>query len=49
MQKFVYINKKTGQKLYSDKELNLPDFELLMEAKNTQMKTSKTYKKKYKK
>ena len=46
MQKFVYKNIKTGQKIYSDKRLDLKGFELVMEAKNTQMKTSKTYKKK---
>ena len=52
MHTFVYKNNKTGQKIYSDKKLDLKKlkgFELVMEAKNTQMKTSKTYKKKYKK
>ncbi len=45
--KYIYINKKTSQKLYSETELNLPDFELLMEVKNGKMSNKKIVKKKY--
>jgi len=43
--KFIYRNKKTGQRLYSNEELHLKDFNLEMEVKNTQMRSRKINKK----
>lgn len=43
--KKVYINRKTGQKIYTDKELNLKDFDLVVEPRNMKMSSDKIIKK----
>jgi hypothetical protein len=46
MDRFVYRNKKTGQKIYSDRPLDLKDLELVSEVKDTRMKSAEVRKKK---
>jgi len=41
MKKFVYLNKKTGQKVYSDEELEDSDLVVVVKVKNGQMKANK--------
>lgn len=36
---FVYRNKNTGQKIYSDRPLNLKDLELVSQVKDARMKS----------
>jgi hypothetical protein len=45
MNKYIYINKKTGQKIYCDKPCDFKDFELIMEARDTKMSNKKIIKK----
>jgi hypothetical protein len=47
MNKYIYINKKTGQKIYCDTPRDLKDFELVMEARDTKMSSKKIIKKTY--
>ncbi len=47
MQKFIYHNKKTGQKIYTDERVDLKDFELVMEARDTKMASKKIIQKAY--
>jgi len=45
MKKFVYKNKTTGKKIYSDKKLNKKDLVLIRVFGNTKMPGSKIIKK----
>ena len=45
MNKYVYRNKKTGAKVYSDKPLNDPSLELVREFRDGKIKSNKVIKK----
>lgn len=45
MNKYVYKNKKTGAKVYSEKPLNKPGLELVREFRDGKIKSNRVIKK----
>jgi len=45
MYRYIYTNKKTGAKIYSNKPIENPNLELVSEVRDGRIKTSKVIKK----